>query len=129
MPHQCVRCGKFYDDGSDRILKGCDCGAKLFFFVKKEAIKKAEEATAVLSEEEKIELEKEVYDLIDFVPEEDSDPVVLDFESIRVLKPGKFEIDLIKLFDKGKPTIYKLGDGKYIIDIAETFEKTRKNKD
>ena len=35
MPHQCVRCGTFYDDASKEILEGCSCGAKLFFYVKK----------------------------------------------------------------------------------------------
>ena len=31
MPHQCVRCNKFYDDGSIEIIKGCTCGGRLFF--------------------------------------------------------------------------------------------------
>ena len=128
MPHQCVRCGKFYDDGSDIILRGCECGAKLFFFVRQSAIEKAKNATANLSVEEKVEIEKEIFDLMDVTPETNSDPVVLDFESIRVLKPGKFEIDLVKLFDKSKPTVYKIGDGKYMIDIAETFNNANKNK-
>ena len=30
MPHQCVRCNTFYDDGSNVILKGCSCGGRLF---------------------------------------------------------------------------------------------------
>ena len=128
MPHQCVRCGKFYDDGSDIILRGCECGAKLFFFVRQSAIEKAKNATANLSVEEKVEIEKEIFDLMDVTPETNSDPVVLDFESIRVLKPGKFEIDLVKLFDKSKPTVYKIGEGKYMIDIAETFNSANKDK-
>jgi len=128
MPHQCVRCGKFYDDGSDIILRGCECGAKLFFFVRQSAIEKAKNATANLSVEEKVEIEKEIFDLMDVTPDHNSEPVVLDFESIRVLKPGKFEIDLVKLFDKSKPTVYKIGDGKYMIDIAETFNNANKNK-
>ena len=36
MPHQCVTCGKFYDDGSKEILQGCSvCKSKVFFFIKK----------------------------------------------------------------------------------------------
>ena len=27
-------------------------------------------------------------------------PVILDLESVRVLKPGKFEIDIVNLFSK-----------------------------
>jgi len=43
MPHKCVRCGKVYSDGSHEILSGCSCGAKLFFYVRKEKIDEAEE--------------------------------------------------------------------------------------
>ncbi|MBS3143917.1 hypothetical protein J4446_03535, partial [Candidatus Woesearchaeota archaeon] len=32
MPHQCVRCGNMYEDGSEEILKGCSCGSRFFFF-------------------------------------------------------------------------------------------------
>ena len=42
MPHQCVRCNTFYEDGSKAILAGCSCGGKLFFYVKKEKLEKAE---------------------------------------------------------------------------------------
>ncbi len=119
MPHQCVRCNKFYDDGSNEILSGCSCGGKMFFFVRKEAVEKAKEITVSLSTEEKKQIEEDVYDLIG--EEKQEKPVVLDFESIRVLKPGKFEIDLVSLFKK-EPLIYRMGDGKYMIDIASVFD-------
>jgi len=47
---------------------------------------------------------------------------VLDIEAIRVLKPGKYELDLVHLFKKD-PLIIKLDEGKYIIDIAQAFKK------
>ncbi|MFC1753915.1 Zn-ribbon domain-containing protein [Thermoproteota archaeon] len=128
MPHQCVRCNTFYEDGSNEILKGCKCGSKLFFFVRKDAMKKAQQITSDLSPSEKKQIEKDVFDLIDAKIDDDS-PVILDFESIRVSKPGKFEIDLVKLFNKEHPMIYKLEDGKYMIDIAETFERVRDSED
>ncbi|HLC72549.1 MAG TPA: Zn-ribbon containing protein [Candidatus Nanoarchaeia archaeon] len=119
MPHQCVRCSKMYDDGSEAVLKGCTCGSRFFFYMKKQAIKVAQEMTAKLTVEDKQQLEQ---DAMDFVGEdqEPEHPVVLDLESIRMLQPGKFEIDLIDLF-KGKPLVYKLAEGKYVIDIASTF--------
>jgi predicted nucleic acid-binding Zn-ribbon protein len=128
MPHQCVRCNTFYDDGNEAILKGCSCGAKLFFFIKKERLEKiqkaAEEAPPVSVEERK-QIEQDVYNVLGF--EEPDEPVVLDLESVRVLKPGKYELDLVQLF-KGEPLIFKLADGKYIIDVAETFRRMRKEK-
>lgn len=36
MPHQCLKCGKIYPDGSPMILRGCsDCGGTKFFYTEK----------------------------------------------------------------------------------------------
>lgn len=125
MPHQCVRCNTFYEDGSKEILTGCKCGSRLFFFIKKEAMEKAKEVTVNLTPEDKKQIEADVFDLIGDDSIDDNQPVILDFESIRCMKPGKFEIDLVKIF-KEDPVIYKVGDGKYVIDIAETFKNSNK---
>ena len=121
MPHQCVRCGKLYDDGSNIILKGCECKGKLFFFVKQEKLRQIQEAQEQLTKKEKKQIEQDVFDLIGVGIDEEK-PVVLDFESIRVLKPGKYELDLVNLF-KDRPLIYKLDEGKYMIDLPESFKK------
>ncbi|MEM3374570.1 MAG: Zn-ribbon containing protein [Candidatus Woesearchaeota archaeon] len=123
MPHQCVRCGTFYQDGSNEILKGCKCGAKLFFYVKKEKLDEMKEVTAKLTKNEKQQIEKDVFDIIG-LQETYEEPVVLDLESIRIQKPGKYEIDLVSLF-KENPVIYKLAEGKYVIDLPETFSKLK----
>lgn len=125
MPHQCVRCGKLYDDGSEQILKGCTCGARLFFYVKKEALQRAEKITKKLSTDEKKQIECDVLDLVGEERVKEDQPIVLDFESIRVLEPGKFELDLVHLFKKD-PLVFKVGEGKYIIDLVSTFEKSKK---
>src|SRR3989344_4624565 len=102
MPHQCVKCGKFYEDASEELLKGCGCGGKLFFYMKKNDIDAAKNITVKLSKEDKEQMEK---DAIEMVGANDEDkPVVLDLESIRMSKPGKFEIDLVDLF-KGAPLV------------------------
>ncbi|MCD6589733.1 hypothetical protein J7K74_00925 [Candidatus Woesearchaeota archaeon] len=127
MPHQCVRCGTIYPDDAEEILKGCSkCGGKLFFYIRKEQLEKKEEVIH-LTEKEKKEIEQEVFNLIG-VKEEPDKPVILDIESIRVKKPGKYEIDLVKLF-KESPIIFRIGDGKYIIDLAETFKVVGKKND
>jgi len=59
--------------------------------------------------------------------EEDNRPVILDLETIRVLKPGKYELDVVKLF-KGDSLVYKIEDGKYIIDLLATFKGLRGSK-
>ncbi|MBN2422136.1 hypothetical protein JXB41_02825 [Candidatus Woesearchaeota archaeon] len=127
MPHQCVRCGKFYVDGSIDIVKGCECGAKLFFFVKQEHLDEMKNVSYKLTKKEKKQIESDVYDIIGIERKKDR-PVVLDLESIRVLKPGKYELDLINLF-KDRPLIYKLDEGKYMIDLPESFKKALDSMD
>ncbi len=126
MPHQCIRCSKLYEDGASEILKGCSCGARLFFFIRKEKLAEArKEIQQTLNEVDKVQVEADVLNMIG--AHEESAPVILDFESVRVLKPGKYELDLVHLF-KGDPLIFKLADGKYVIDVASTFQTLKKSK-
>jgi len=124
MPHQCVRCGTIYDDGAQEIIKGCNCGGKLFFYIRKDKLKKHQEEIENLSKKEKKEIEKDILGMIGADGEEDR-PIVLDLESIKIKKPGKYELDLVRLFKK-EPLIFKLEEGKYVIDIPETFKKFKK---
>ena len=126
MPHQCVRCSSFYEDGSKEIIKGCVCGGKLFFFIKKEKIEAMKKISdqVKLTEKDKEQIEHDVFDLVGSEIDMD-DTVVLDLEAIRVLKPGKYELDLVHLF-RDKPLIFKLEEGKYMIDLAQSFERFRK---
>ena len=59
--------------------------------------------------------------------EDDEMPIILDLESVRVIGPGKFEIDLVNLFNKKRPLIYKLEEGKYIIDLASSLNANINN--
>ncbi len=35
MPHQCLKCGHIFEEGSSELLKGCpDCGGNRFFYTK-----------------------------------------------------------------------------------------------
>ena len=126
MPHQCVRCNKLYADGSEEILKGCECGGKFFFFIKQKHLDEAKEITINLTEEDKKQIEEDVLDIIGV--RDDEAPVILDLESIRVLEPGKYELDLVELF-KGKPLVYRVEEGKYIIDIASSFKTGKEEKE
>ncbi|MBT4351564.1 hypothetical protein HOD20_03485 [archaeon] len=124
MPHQCVRCGTFYDDGSKDIISGCSCGGKLFFFVKnKDKVKVKEENK--LTKKEKQQMEDDIYDLLGVEANQEK-PIFLDVESINVIKPGKYRLDLVNLLKK-QPLVYKLDDGKYMIDLPDLFKKKGKD--
>ncbi|MBD3164784.1 hypothetical protein GF323_06300 [Candidatus Woesearchaeota archaeon] len=129
MPHQCVRCGIFYEDGANEILKGCSCGGKLFFYIKKSRMEdaKKEAKKLKLSDSDKEQIERDIFDLVGSEIDK-SKPVVLDFESIRVLKPGQYELDLVSMFKK-EPVIFRLEEGKYMIDIAESFKAMKEEKE
>ncbi len=126
MPHQCVRCGEIYTDGSSEILNGCACGAKLFFYVRKTKVREAQEALVGLTPEEKNQIERDIYDLIgkELDPER---PVILDFEAISVRKPGKYDLDLVHLFS-GSPVVIKIEEGKYIIDLKASLQSSKRSR-
>ena len=126
MPHQCVRCNTFYEDGAQELLKGCSCGGKLFFFIKKNKLEEMKKITdqVKLTDKEKVQIEQDIFDLVGSEVDKNQ-PVILDIEAIRVIKPGKYELDLVHLF-KNEPLIFKLEDGKYMIDLIESFDRFRK---
>lgn len=119
MPHQCVHCSKIIDVGSKEILEGCDsCGGKFFFYIRDEQVerirKSKEELIPEFNSVDKVKVEEDVRSILKI--EDESKPVILDLESIRVLKPGKFEIDIVSLMNR-KPIVFKIQEGKYLIDI------------
>ncbi len=119
MPYKCVNCSAIITDGSKELLTGCSCGGRFFFYIKEEKLKEILahiDEEPVLSKSEKKQIEEDVREIAGVTNEET--PVFLDFESVKILKPGKYVIDLQKLFAEDKPKIYKLEDGKYIIDLV-----------
>ena len=123
MPHQCTSCGKVYPDASEELLNGCSCGAKFFYYIRQEKLEEPEvkEIITELKKADKVQIEKDIRDITGLEDKPDK-PVILDLESVRVIRPGKFEIDIINLFNKKRPLIYKLEEGKYIIDLAATLK-------
>lgn len=122
MPHQCVKCSKIIPVGSREILEGCsECGSRFFFYVREDQIEKLKENPIEIPQIEKTKIEKDIREIAGI---KDIDaPVILDFESIRAVGEGKFELDLTKLFNKKRPLVYKLEEGKYMIDLGMTLKK------
>ena len=126
MPHQCVHCKRIIPAGSKELLEGCaDCGGHFFFYIKDEQLRQIEENPIEIPHEQKKEVEKDIREMAGII--EETAPVILDIESVRVVGEGKFEIDLVNLFRKGRPLIYKIEEGKYIIDLSSTLRQNMKD--
>lgn len=124
MPHQCVKCSRIIPAGSKELLTGCaNCGGRFFFYVKDEQLEKLKNKPLLdIPEEERKNVERDIREIAGITDEET--PVILDLESVRAIGEGKFEIDVVNLFNKKRPLIYKMEEGKYIIDLATTLNQS-----
>ena len=131
MPNKCTKCGKIHaDDANYLIEEGCDkCGSRFFFYVRKESLQQAEDDIRKLSKTEIDEIEHDIREIVSEVEEpiEDKDTVILDVEAIRVIKPGKYHIDVTNLFMQ-RPIVIRVGPGKYEIDLTTIMGRFRKKK-
>lgn len=126
MPHQCTKCSKIIAVGSKELLEGCsECGGHFFFYIKEEQLERLKETPIEIPENERKAIEKDIREMAGIT--EENTPVILDIESVRVVGDGKFELDVVNLFNKKRPLIYRLEEGKYIIDLASTLKNSLEN--
>ena len=146
MQNQCIHCSSVFEDGARETLQGCSkCGSKFFFFMTAEKMLKIQQARggaggvqnnqntqsnvanplAELTAEDKKSMEQDVRDIAG-IKEADA-PVILDFETVKITGPGKYILDVPNLFSKKRPLVYKLEDGKYIIDLSSAVKKDKNN--
>lgn len=136
MPHQCVHCSKIFPDAAEELLKGCECSGKFFYYIRQEKADEIErinsgeieEVIKELEHADKEQIEKDIREITGMENQPER-PVILDLESVRVIHPGKFEIDIVNLFNKRRPLVYKLEEGKYIIDLNASIKIDRAEVD
>lgn len=105
MPHQCTKCGKEYADGDVRILSGCECGNNRFLYVpkvKREREEQVEEIKEQLSE--------------------------MGIESVRILAPGMYEINLERILERDEIVIALQEDGRYVIHLPSLLRRRKEKK-
>lgn len=124
MPNKCTKCGKIHPDNADYLMDGCDqCGSKFFFYIREEMLEKLDRELDRLKGREIKEIERDVRDILPGI--DDNETVVLDIEAVRVMKPGKYLIDLTNLFTQ-KPIVIKVGPGKYKLDLSVLISGLKK---
>lgn len=126
MPHKCTKCGREYKDGSTGILKGCEsCGGKKFLYVKDEEIHKdvLEEKTI---EEIAQESNEEVLEVVQ--PKKKQVEVYDRVETIRIVAPGSYELNLEKMAETDERVVSVGREGSYIIDLMSMAKEDPRKK-
>lgn len=125
MPHKCTQCGREFEDGSTKILKGCpSCGGKKFLY-----IREAERHDDVLKEKTIDEIVRETgEEVIEVKPDRQKREEIEVFErieSIRILSPGSYELNIEKLARSDEVVVGLEKEGRYVVDILSMARKKK----
>jgi uncharacterized protein len=134
MAHKCTQCGREFQDGSNVILKGCpSCGGKKFLYIQPQDMHKdvLEEKSIKQIAEETKEQFLEVKDDRKR-PETAHTPQRVEMydriESITVINPGSYELNLEKLAESDELVIRMGDDDRYLVDIHSMSNQSKSRK-
>ncbi len=136
MPHKCTRCEGIFKDGAAIILNGCPkCGWNKFLYVKeatephsepriKEAIPPAasrfiKEVDEILGNNVTQPESKEVK------PEPKPEEIGERVESVRIVSPGSYELNLESLLERDEIVMALKEDGTYLVHLPSVFQKKK----
>ncbi len=123
MPHKCTQCGREFRDGSVEILRGCpSCGGKKFLYVSdhvRNADVLEEKSISDIAQETK----QEVLEVKPQGPASRPTDILDRVESVRIVSPGKYELNLERLAESQDIIIGMGDDGKYMLDLPSMSKK------
>lgn len=123
MPHRCMNCGKTYEDDSEELIDGCECGSSLFMYENEDSMS-----------EEELEEEKELVkdDIQEMVASGEKErgriSIEFDLESIKVQEEGVYNINVSRLLEE-VPLVIEKREGTYHIHLPSAFNKEGRNVD
>ena len=144
MPHKCTRCESIFKDGAAIILNGCPkCGWNKFLYVRDEAsapehvIKSdasvctgqiSPEASNFIKEVDELlgsQDEPKQHELIKEQKVETPKEIGNRVESIRILSPGQYELNLESLLERKEIVMALKEDGTYIVHLPSVFKQKK----
>jgi hypothetical protein len=122
MVHTCAKCGKVYPDSSAEILVGCSqCGGKKFYFerpgVRKKKSPEAEQPAAAPAPEPAPVKEEPA-----------GEDRGLRVESIRIVAPGTYELNIEKMAQSDERVVGLGREGSYAVDLLSMAGAKKKKK-
>jgi predicted nucleic acid-binding Zn-ribbon protein len=136
MPHQCLKCGRVFQEGSSELLKGCsDCGGNRFFYTKEPL---GEKERVAITEKVGKDLNTAIMDLmgtnLDDVVDQSGNWVKIKpkdvrkamkkhiSESKKVFPESKDDIDIVTDDEYRKTSIEQISVESKKIDTPETID-------
>lgn len=118
MPHRCTKCNAIYEEGSTIILNGCPkCGNNKFEFLRERGDKRGDV--------------EDIDDLIEKTPAEKRPGKLRpdSVESVRIISPGEYELNLDSLFEKEDIILGLKDGGEYVVPLTSVFDVHRKERE
>ncbi|ETA68382.1 MAG: uncharacterized protein PWQ51_2520 [Methanolobus sp.] len=148
MPHKCTRCESIFVDGASVILSGCpNCGWNKFLYVKDEELEQQspegseaqetgeehvidETSSETKGEQSSGEIIREIDDILGVEKEESSvtEEEGERVESVRILGPGSYELNLDSLLDRKEIVMAFKEDGAYALHLGSVFKENKDKK-
>ncbi|HEU17160.1 MAG TPA: hypothetical protein ENO06_00335 [Methanolinea sp.] len=124
MPHKCVKCGKIYPDSSSEIFEGCEqCGGRKFLYVASESTRR-KIPERIPSVEPRSDTKEDTGD-----SEEVGEDLYNRVESIRIVSPGTYELNIEKLAESGERVVGFGKGGSYGVDLLSMMKSKKKKRE
>jgi predicted nucleic acid-binding Zn-ribbon protein len=144
MPHKCTRCESIFKDGAAIILNGCPkCGWNKFLYVRddtpvpEQVVKPDASISTGQISPEASKFIKEVDEML-FIQDEPKRPEIKTeqkfetlkeignrVESIRIIAPGQYELNLESLLERKEIVMALKEDGTYIVHLPSVFKQKK----
>jgi len=135
MPHKCTRCENIFRDGAAIILNGCPkCGWNKFLYVKDEYATDQQVVSSDAIPPAATQFIKEVDELLGNKPapvvkeskeEKKNEEIGERVESVRILSPGQYELNLDSIMKRDEIVMALKEDGTYIVHLPSVFQKKK----